>query len=239
MAIQKGPTQESIRNMFDRLAPRYDLFNRLASMGLDGRWRAKTLENISSGMRVLDLGCGTGDLTLAALRKVGYEGEVVGIDFSEPMLQVARERYRKAGLNGSLRIRFEPKKAEELPIAGELFDCVVSGFVLRNIYQNIDAILEGVRRSLVPGGKIRFVDMTEPSNPVVRFFWKFYVGTCVAVYGKILFGKDYPIFYLTQSAERFFRAESFVHKLRDAGFRGARSRSFLFGVITLYQAERE
>ena len=236
MDPQQPPNSQYIRKMFDHLAARYDLFNHLTSLGLAIRWRRETLKPLKPGMRVLDLGCGTGDLALDAIKKIGASGEVVGLDFSERMLLFAKRRYDKLGLNGDHKFRLVLKKAEELPIEPEPYDLVVSGFVLRNLYENIDPILTMVYRTLKPGGVISLLDMTEPKNFFVRALWRFYMNTLVAFYGKILFGKDYPALYLTQSAQRFLRTAEFVEKLKTKGFRDVRARAFMFGMVTLYQA---
>ena len=236
MNSKQKPDSKYIQDMFDRLAERYDVFNHLTSMGLASYWRREALKPLKAGMRVLDLGCGTGDLCIDAIKKIGASGEVVGLDFSENMLQFARKRYDKLGFNGNHKFRLELKKAEELPIEKEPYDLVVSGFVLRNLYENIDLILSGVHQSLKPGGRISFLDITEPQHPAVRIMWQFYMNTVVAFYGKILFGKDYPTLYLTQSASRFLKAEEFVEKLKRVGFGDVCVRSFMFGVISLYQA---
>lgn len=239
MPPHKNPDADSIRSMFDRLAHRYDLFNHLTSMGLATWWRKKALLPLERGMRVLDLGCGTGDLTLAAAKKIAGSGEVVGLDFSENMLAHARRRYAKLGLNGSGNARFVRKKAEELPLEGDRpYDLIVSGFVLRNLYENIDPILEGVYRSLKSGGRIRFLDITEPSNPVKRFFWKTYMATFAVLYGKILFGKDYPAFYLTESAKRFVKPAEFIAKLERCGFKKVSVERMMLGSVALYSAEK-
>lgn len=235
--LLETPSSSSIQGMFDRLAPRYDVFNRLTSLGLDNCWRDKALEQIRPGMRVLDVGCGTGDLSLAAARQLGASGQVVGLDFSEKMLELARARQKRAGLEAS-PLRFVWGKAEDLPLSEGSFDLVVSGFVLRNIYENIDRILLGIKDSLKDGGRVSLLDFTEPSNPLARWGWRFYMNSVVLLYGKIIFGKNYPMFYMADSAKRFLKPHEFTDKLRRAGFRDASFRLFLFGVIVLYQGTK-
>ena len=235
-ALVQPPSSDEIRSMFDHLAGHYDLFNHLTSAGMAGRWRGWTLEPVRPGMRVLDLGCGTGDLSLGAARKVGDGGQVVGLDFSEPMLAVARRRLEKGNGAFAGRVRFVREKAESLPIEERPYDIVVSGFVLRNLYENIRPILSGVYRSLKDGGQISFLDMTDPEQPWKRFLWRAYMNFIPALYGRVLFGKEYPRLYITESAKRFLRAPEFVKTLEAAGFKRVRTRSFLCGVITLYQA---
>ena len=236
MKNHKTPDSAYIQSMFNQLAGRYDLFNHLVSFGMASLWRTKTLEPLRPGMRMLDLGCGTGDLALEAFRKYGSGVEIVGVDFSARMLDFARRRAEKLGVNGQGSLRFVLKKAEELPIENEPYDLVVSGFVLRNLYENIDSILKGVRRSLKEGGAVSFLDITEPENSALRFFWKIYMNTLGALYGKILFGRDYPVFYLTESARRFPRAKDFAKKLEISGFLEVRAKPFMFGIVTLYRA---
>ena len=238
IAKNPGPDSAAIRDMFDRLAPRYDLFNHVTSLWMATGWRLETLKPVARGMRVLDLGCGTGDLAIVAAKQLAGEGAVTGLDFSNEMLVIAQERSRRTGLEGGVKPLFILEKAEALPVEKEPYDLVISAFVLRNLYENIDAILRGVFRSLKPSGRISFLDITEPSNAVVRTAWRFYMNTLVVLYGKIIFGKDYPAFYLTESARRFFKAREFAQKLTAAGFEAVRSRSFLFGIVTLYQAEK-
>ena len=231
-----NPDPATIQRMFDRLAERYDLFNLLTSMGMAKSWRDKTLEPLREGMRVLDLGCGTGDLMLAATARLRAQGEVTGLDFSENMLRVARRRYEKMGSPMNGRFRLIQKPAEELPVELEPYDLVVSGFVLRNLYENIDEILEGVFRSLKPNGEISFLDITEPPGKIRLKLWRFYMDTLVELYGRALFGKDFPPHYLTQSADRFVKPPEFVRKLEDVGFQNVTVQTFMMGVIVLYRA---
>ena len=237
MSTPKKPDSQYIQTMFDQLSGRYDLFNRLTSFVQDVAWRRKALEPLREGMRVLDLGCGTGDLSLmAASRYPNHGTQVVGIDFSEKMLERAAERLEKNPRLINSEVTFLKRRAEDLPMERECYDLVVSGFVLRNIYENIDWVLKGVFQSLKEGGQISFLDITEPSNPVQLKLWQFYMHTVVALYGKILFGKDYPVDYLTASAQRFVKPPDFVKKLDVAGFKNIKVQKFMMGSIVLYGA---
>lgn len=234
----KRPDTEYIRKMFDGLAARYDIFTRLTGFGRAGAMRRETLRGLKPGMRVLDLGCGTGDLVLAAVPITGAAGRAVGLDFSENMLAMARHRYAKLGLPDDGRFALVHEKAESLPLSGEKFDLIVSGFVLRNLYANIDRILAGVRASLVPGGRIAFLDLTEPENAVKRALFRAYMFGAVGLYGHLLFGSKYPIPYLPDSAGRFLKTGEFLDSLKRAGFHNVRARRFMLGAVSLYEAER-
>ncbi len=232
------PNAAYIESMFDRMARRYDTFTLLTGFGQAQRWRAAALADIRPGMRVLDIGCGTGDLTLDALDRVGPTGGVVGLDFSAQMLEVAASKHRRRIGPAAGTLRLVRRCAEDLPMGSERFDCVVSGFVLRNLYERIDRILVGIRQSLHQGGEIRFLDLTEPEQWPLDVFFRWYLMIFAGLYGAFLFGKDYPIPYLPDSAKRFLKARDFTKKLTDAGFSQVRMRSFMFGTVTLYQAVR-
>ena len=190
-------------------------------------------------MRILDLGCGTGDLALDAARQLKGQGEVVGLDFSKNMLSIARSRAEKQSINEKgVLLRFEERSAESIPFEAEPYDLVLSGFVLRNIHENIDEILRGVYQSLKNGGAISFLDFTEPPGPVRKKIWQWYMNTVVALYGRLLFGKDFPLFYMTDSAARFLKAPEFAQKLRDTGFQNVTVQKFMMGVIVLYRAKK-
>ena len=122
ISSSRAPDSQAIQRMFNRLASRYDLFNHLTSMGMAGGWRRRVLGPLRPGMRVLDLGCGTGDLALEAARMLRGSGEVVGLDFSEEMLGLAGKRQKALGLNGGSKLRWVLKKAEDLPLYGEPYD---------------------------------------------------------------------------------------------------------------------
>ena len=235
------PDAEYIRSMFNRMARRYDAFTLLTGFGQAARWRRRALSTILPGMRVLDLGCGTGDMALDARKRVGPSGEVVGLDFSERMLAMAAEKARARQDAGAGRLRWVQARAEDLPDCVQAsgarpFDAVVSGFVLRNLYADIAPILDGVRGSLRPGGHIRFLDLTEPRHGFLKALFRGYLSGPVALYGAGLFGRDYPIPYLPNSASRFFKADEFVRALDRAGFTQIHAQPFFFGAVTLYHA---
>jgi demethylmenaquinone methyltransferase/2-methoxy-6-polyprenyl-1,4-benzoquinol methylase len=232
------PEAHYIQDMFDKLAQNYDRFTLLTGFGQAHRWRREALKPLTARSRVLDIGCGTGDLALMALKDLGPEGAVVGLDFSEQMLKVAQRRYDRLPTRPSASFRLVHQKAEDLPLDGQPFDLIVSGFVLRNLYENIVPILAGVHRSLRPGGQIRFLDLTEPRGAIRKRLFRFYMMSVVGTYGFLLFGKDYPIPYLPDSASRFLKADEFTTRLEQAGFHDVRARSFMLGTVTLYQGTK-
>lgn len=222
--------------MFDRIAWRYDLFNRLVSLGLDSRWRVRALDIVRPGMSVLDLGCGTGDLTLGAARRAGPAGQVTGVDLSASMLEIARRRARCLGPSCA-PIRFIEGRAEEAAAHGRVYDAAVSGFVLRNIRASMEEVLAGLRSALKPGAPIRLLDFTEPAGALRRRLWRTYMDRVVPLYGRMLFGRDYPDGYMSGSAAAFDKPERFAARLVSAGYANVNYRLFMMGSIVLYSAE--
>lgn len=236
----KNPSSVQIQTMFDGLAPRYDRFNRLVSLGMDKIWRREVLKNVRNGQRVLDLGCGTGDLAIGAAQKMA-SGEVIALDFSAAMLDVARERaWKQLGPQGApgVNVKFVRASAEELPLDNKKFNLVVSGFVLRNVYERIEKVLNGVHQSLSEGGRVAFVDFTEPPGSARKIAWKLYMQTVGAACGVLAFGPKYPASYLTDSAKRFLKPDEFCSLLRQSGFCNIRLKRFMMGIIVLYEAEK-
>lgn len=238
MRLQMAPGPSDVQNLFDKLALRYDLFNRLISFGLDKSLRAKVLKDIPEGARVLDLGCGTGDLSLGVARLLRDSGELVGLDFSGQMLKVARRRYEALGRPMNGRFRLVQKSAEELPLDEKPFDLVLSGFVLRNLHERIDRVLTGIFGSLKEGGQARLLDFTEPKTALGRALFRAHMNTYGTFLGRLLFGKDFPAGYMAESARRFPKPEEFVERMRRAGFEGVRAERFLLGAVVLYTARK-
>jgi demethylmenaquinone methyltransferase / 2-methoxy-6-polyprenyl-1,4-benzoquinol methylase len=237
-----SPSQKSlstdIRGMFDNLAFRYDLFNNLVSLGLHNSWRSKVLRDIPRAARILDVGCGTGDLSLGAARKLGPEGEVVGLDFSSEMLAVAKRRYEAMGMPLNGRFKLLQKGAEELPIGACDFDLVLSGFVLRNLRKVIHKALQGMYDSLKPGGEARLLDFTEPANAQMAALFRGWMNGAGAVCGKVLFGAKFPAGYMAESARDFAKPDEFVEMLRKTGFESISAQRMFFGSVVLYKARK-
>ena len=150
---------DSVRRMFDRIAPVYDSMNRLMTAGLDRRWRREAAEAVvKSGDRVLDSCCGTGDLAIAA---AAAGGNVTGVDFSKPMLERAR---RKAP-----ELEWVEGDALALPFADESFDAATVGFGVRNLSE-LDKGLHELRRVLRPGGRLAILEITRPTGFLAPFY---------------------------------------------------------------------
>ncbi len=218
---------DGVRLMFDRIAPVYDAMNRVMTAGLDRRWRAATVrEAVRPGDRVLDACCGTGDLALAA-RDAGA-GKVVGLDFSEQMLERAR---RKAP-----ELEWIEGDVLALPFDDASFDAAVVGFGVRNV-EDLEAGLRELRRVLRPGGRIGILEITTPRGALAPFY-NLWFDRLVPVLGRVLPGGE-AYTYLPASVRRFPPPEELADLLHRCGFGDVRFRLFAGGIVALHAGEAE
>jgi demethylmenaquinone methyltransferase/2-methoxy-6-polyprenyl-1,4-benzoquinol methylase len=214
---------EGVRTMFDRIAPVYDVMNRVMTMGLDRRWRGITARAVvQPGSRVLDACCGTGDLAVACEREGGI---VTGLDFSGEMLARARPK--------SESIEWIEGDVLALPFADESFDVVTVGFGVRNV-DDLRAGLIELRRVLRPGGKMAILEITQPRG-VLKPFFSLWFDRIVPLLGKVLpGGKAYT--YLPASVRRFPGAEDLAALIDKVGFDGTTFRLFGGSIVALHTA---
>jgi demethylmenaquinone methyltransferase/2-methoxy-6-polyprenyl-1,4-benzoquinol methylase len=218
-----------VRAMFDRIAPRYDLMNRLMSGGLDRRWRrlAAAAADVSLGSRALDVCTGTGDLAFELARRVGAPGAVTGVDFSEQMLERARA---KGATNGS-SVDFQQADALELPFPDESFDAATVAFGARNL-ADLDRGLAEMARVVRPGGTVVVLDITTPRR--LRALHGLWFDRLVPRVGALV-GRDGAAYgYLPASAKRFPQPEALAELMRGAGLGDVRHRSFMGGIVAMH-----
>jgi demethylmenaquinone methyltransferase/2-methoxy-6-polyprenyl-1,4-benzoquinol methylase len=215
---------EGVQRMFDRIAPVYDAMNRVMTAGLDRRWRRTTVEEVvRKGDRVLDACCGTGDLAVAAR---SHGADVVGLDFSEAMLERARAK--------SSEIEWVRGDVLALPFGDASFDAVTVGFGIRNV-DDLEAGLHELRRVLRPGGRLGILEITRPRGLVAPFY-RLWFDRVVPLLGKVLPGGA-AYTYLPASVRRFPGPEELAALLDSAGFAGVRFRLFAGGIVALHVAE--
>ena len=216
---------EGVRRMFDRIAPVYDAMNRVMTGGLDRRWRRITVEQaVRGGDRVLDACCGTGDLAIAARRHGA--GSVVGLDFSEQMLERAR---RKAP-----ELEWVQGDALALPFEDASFDAVTVGFGIRNV-DDLETGLRELRRVLRPGGRVAILEITTPRG-VLAPFYRVWFDRIVPLLGRVLPGGD-AYTYLPASVRRFPVPEELSRLLEACGFGDVHFRLFAGGIVALHVGE--
>jgi demethylmenaquinone methyltransferase/2-methoxy-6-polyprenyl-1,4-benzoquinol methylase len=216
---------DGVRRMFDRIAPVYDAMNRVMTAGLDRRWRAATVrEAVRPGDHVLDACCGTGDLALAA--RAAGAGRVVGVDFSEPMLERAR---RKAP-----ELEWVRADVLALPFEDGSFDSAVVGFGIRNV-EDLEGALRELRRVLRPEGRLGILEITTPGG-LLSPFYRVWFDRVVPLLGRLLPGGD-AYTYLPASVRRFPRPDDLAELLASSGFAAVRFRLFAGGIVALHLGE--
>jgi demethylmenaquinone methyltransferase/2-methoxy-6-polyprenyl-1,4-benzoquinol methylase len=221
--------------MFSGIAGRYDLLNHLLSGNIDKRWRRVAVRALESslveGARVLDVACGTGDLSLV-LAEAGAV-RVVGLDFCRPMLEIAR---RKAEADSRL-IPFVEGDALRLPFASETFDAATIAFGLRNLAGVADGLRE-LRRILRPGGRLAVLEFSSPVVPGFRALFRFYFTRVLPRVGGLLSGSRGAYEYLPDSVLRFPDQKRLAELMREEGFEGVEYRNLTGGVAALHTGTR-
>jgi demethylmenaquinone methyltransferase/2-methoxy-6-polyprenyl-1,4-benzoquinol methylase len=221
--------------MFAGIAGRYDLLNHLLSGNIDKRWRravARTLEpSLTEGSRVLDVACGTGDLSLVLAR--AGSAQVVGLDFCRPMLEIAR---RKAEAD-SRTLPFVEGDALRLPFADETFDAVTIAFGLRNLAGVSDGLKE-LRRILRTGGRLAVLEFSSPVVPGFRALFRFYFARVLPRIGGLVSGSRGAYEYLPDSVSRFPDQKRLAALMWEAGFENVGYRNLTGGIAALHTGTR-
>jgi len=224
-----------VRTMFDRIAGVYDLMNTAMTAGMHHRWRQRAADRaeLQPGDAALDACCGTGDLAIELAARVGPEGTVVGCDFSEPMLELAR---RKAGDRELSQVRFEWADALELPYPNGAFDAVTVGFGARNL-ADLDGGLRELARVLRPGGRLVILEITQPRRPPLSTFYSLWFDRIVPVLGTIA-GDRGAYSYLPESVKRFPSPLGLAELMESAGLERIRYLLLAGGIIAIHSAAR-
>lgn len=221
--------------MFDDIAPRYDFLNRLLSFGIDQTWRDKAIETLRAAepKRILDVATGTADLAIKAL-KLNPES-VVGVDISEEMLAIGREKVARIGESG--RITLQRGEAEKLPFSDNQFDAALVAFGVRN-FENLHDGLSEIWRVLRPGGDLVVLEFSHPTSFPVRQLYSFYSHAVLPSVGRLVSKNKEAYKYLPASVDVFPSGEAFLDKMREAGFREVSARPLTFGIASLYKGCR-
>jgi len=218
-----------IQEMFTRIARRYDLMNCLITAGQDSRWRREVIRRASlppGANIILDLGAGTADLGLEALRQ-NPAATLIEADFTIEMMHVGQQR------SGSASLRWAAADALKLPFPADTFDAVVSGFLLRNVV-DLPQTLREQHRVLKSGGMLVALDTTRRRENLIAPLIHFHMHTIIPFLGRLLTGEAEGYTYLPDSSDGFLRAEELADHIAAAGFREACFRRLMFGTIAIH-----
>ncbi len=222
-----------VNTMFDTIAPRYDLMNRLMTFGMDRGWRNAVVMQAAppGGGNALDVATGTGDIAITLAQRVGPQGTVLATDFSEAMMRPGPGKAAKAGV-GSI-VRFMAADALDLPFSDDTFDCVTTGFAMRNV-TDIERAFREMRRVTKPGGRVVCLEVAKPGFPPVRFLHQVYFNHLVPLLGRIITGNGEAYRYLPESARNFPPPPALKAIMERAGLRDVRFRRFSLGAVAIH-----
>ncbi len=225
--------------MFDSIAGDYDSLNHILSLDIDKIWRKKALKAIvdaSDPVKVLDLACGTGDFSIAVAKALrGRNGHITGVDLSEGMLAVMREKVGKAGLEETISI--EEGDGENLRFPDNTFDRVTIAFGIRNFEDRLKGLSE-MRRVLKPGGRLVILELSRPENRGIRWFYDLYFLHILPKIGGKVSGDKAAYAYLPASVAAFPGKKEFSATMLSAGFRNVTHKAMTLGACRMYTGEK-
>ena len=231
-----GDKTQQVEAMFDNIAPTYDTLNHRLSWDIDKGWRRKAIHQLAPFLpqSILDIATGTGDFAILAARMLRPK-KLIGADISEGMMEIGRQKVRKAGLERV--ICFEREDCTSLSYADDTFDAVTAAFGIRN-FANLDKGLSEMCRVLRKGGHLSIVELTTPVSFPMKQLFRIYSHTVLPVYGRIISKDSSAYSYLTKTIEAFPQGEVMVGILKKAGFSEARFKRLTFGICTMYFATK-
>lgn len=230
----EGSKRAQVERMFDAISPRYDLLNRLFSLGIDQGWRRKVVRMVGEEPvgHLLDVATGTADLAILASLKAT---KVTGADISEGMLKLGREKVAKRGL--AERITLVQADSEQLPFADGTFDAVTVAFGVRN-FEHLDRGVRDMVRVLRPGGRLFVLEFSKPSKAPFKQLFRFYFHRVMPGVGKVISKDSAAYTYLPKSVDAFPEGPAFEQVLREAGLGEVRAIPLTGGIATLYRGRK-
>lgn len=226
------PKGAQVEEMFDNIAPAYDFMNRAMTFGIDRGWRKKVVRSVAATKpkAILDVATGTGDLAIQLARAVA-DATVTGIDLSEGMLSVGRKKVEDAGLAN--RVTLTQGDCLSLPFPDNSFDVVTVAFGVRN-FEHLDKGYSEMARVLRPGGMLFVLELTTPTSPIVKPFYKLYTKGVIPMLGRIVSHDSRAYSYLPESIAAMPQGKRMLGMLENAGFHDCKLNQLTLGVSTIY-----
>ena len=228
------PKKEKIQEMFDGIAADYDRLNHIMSLGIDRSWRRRAIKEIVHGdeeQEILDIACGTGDFSIAIAKRMSPGSRVTGLDLSDGMLAVMREKLKAEGLEG--RVAVVQGDSEAMGFASARFDRAAIAFGIRN-FEHREKALREILRVLKPGGRLVILELSVPSNPGIRWIYKLYFTGILPMIGGKVSGDKAAYRYLPASVLAFPGKEEWMATMESCGYAGVRHKAFTLGICRMY-----
>jgi len=231
----KESKKRQVAKMFDSISGRYDLLNHLLSAGIDVSWRRKAIALLKpkGPQLILDIATGTGDFALEALKL--NPKKIVGIDISEGMLEVGKQKIAKLGLEGKIELKKGDSEIIEYP--DNYFDAVIVAFGVRN-FENLPLGLSEMYRTLKKDGTVVILEFSKPSGVIFKSFYNFYFKYILPLVGRLISKDSAAYTYLPESVKEFPYGKQFVGLLEETGFKSAECKELTFGVSSIYTATK-
>jgi len=227
--------KQQVEEMFDSISPKYDLLNHLLSLNIDKLWRKRAIKKLRSfsPKNILDVATGTADFAIEASRINGCK--VTGIDISEGMLNIGREKIRRIALDKTISLI--KADSENLPFNNNTFDAATVGFGVRN-FENLELGLSEILRVLKPEGVLMTLEFSRPETPPLRQLYNFYFKRILPTIGKKISNDERAYSYLPESVSEFPDGKKFIAILEKAGFKNNAYFQQTFGIATIYQSQK-
>ncbi len=227
--------KEEVRKMFDNIAGRYDFLNRVLSLRIDVAWRNRAIRFLKTykPAHILDVACGTGDFSIAALKSGATK--ITGVDISEKMLEAGRVKLSKKKMDD--RIELLSGDSEALQFAADTFDAGTVAFGIRN-FEHLDQGLQEIYRVLKPGAPLVILEFSKPTVFPVKQLYHFYFSTILPAVGRLISRDPRAYTYLFESVSAFPDGEALLQHLRKAGFRNCAAKRLTFGICSMYTGEK-
>ncbi len=227
--------KEQVADMFDNISHRYDFLNHFLSFGIDKSWRRKAVKMIASvnPKKILDIATGTGDFAIASLKL--KPTEIIGVDISNGMLDMGREKMKKKGFDNIITLTYGD--SESMPFETDTFDAITVGFGVRN-FENLEKGLGEMLRVLKPGGKAAVLEFSKPRKFPIKQSFKFYSKYIIPKLGKSISKDEAAYAYLPESVEAFPEGQAFVDILTKVGFKNIIRKEVSGGIATIYLGEK-
>lgn len=228
--------KQQVAEMFDSIAPRYDLLNRVLSGRTDVKWRKKAIGLLQKyhPKKIIDIATGTGDLAITTCKMLHPE-HITGVDLSAQMLEVGKEKIAKEGLTD--KISMEQGDSENLRFETGTFDAATAAFGVRN-FENLEKGLSEMHRVLKPGGQLMIIEFSQPKNGIFKGLYQLYMTVIAPEIAGVLKQNKAAYKYLNKSAKAFPERKKFTDILDKVGFKKAKFKALTMGICCIYTAEK-